>query len=177
MAYLIAALQKQGPLTLLRGVRSYREYLDLVISYREKEYQVYRAIIYIQSEFFAIAYKIDRDRADINRLAIGALATHIRIYALAEKYLIRRLKTVAVRKFKAEVTIPFRSLDIYDFIHAMEVAYTSTIEDDRSLRDVVVETLYKHPHWLDKEEVRDVMKELGALMYDFIIYMRQKGRI
>ncbi|KAK3304904.1 uncharacterized protein B0T15DRAFT_486366 [Chaetomium strumarium] len=155
------------------------EYSDLVISCREKEYQVHRAMVYIQSQparrasrqlvhiiihyFYRFDYdiQVDGDGADIKRLDAGALATHTRIYALAEKYLIRGLKTVAVRKFKAEVTI----------------AYTSAIEDDRGLRDVVVETLYNHPHWLDKEEVRDVMKELGPLMYDFIIYVRQKGRI
>jgi hypothetical protein len=49
---------------------------------------------------------------------------------------------------------------------------TSTIKDDRGLRDVVVETLYKHPEWLDKDKVRGVVKGLGDLTYDLVIYMR-----
>ncbi|KAK3682379.1 hypothetical protein B0T22DRAFT_501790 [Podospora appendiculata] len=95
------------------------------------------------------------------------------VYALAEKYMICGLKAVALRQFKAAATV---SLDINDFLQATWEVYTSTIDDDRGLRDVVVETLYKNSQWLDKEEVRDVVKGLGALTYDLIIYLRQHGR-
>jgi hypothetical protein len=44
----------------------------------------------------------------------------------------------------------------------------------RGLRDIVVETLYKNPIWLDKEEVRDVLRELGTLTYDLVIHMGQR---
>ncbi|KAK3947616.1 hypothetical protein QBC32DRAFT_80508 [Pseudoneurospora amorphoporcata] len=106
-----------------------------------------------------------------NEPAADALLTHAKIYALAEKYLISGLKAVALRQFKAAATV---SLDIDDFLGAALVVYESTIEDDRGLRDVVVETLYKNSEWLDEEKVRDVVKELGALTYDMVIYMRQK---
>lgn len=38
-----------------------------------------------------------------------------------------------------------------------------TVEDDRGLGDIVVETLYKHSQWLDKEEVREICSGAGEL--------------
>jgi hypothetical protein len=101
------------------------------------------------------------------------LTTHAKVYALAEKYLIRGLKAVALRKFKAAAAV---CSDVDDFLQATLEVYTSTIEDERGLRDVVVETLFKNSEWLDKEKVRAVIKELGALTYDLVIYMRQHRR-
>jgi hypothetical protein len=46
-----------------------------------------------------------------------------------------------------------------------------------SVRDIVVETLYKHREWLDREEMRDVLKAFGALTYDLVLYMRQHGKL
>ncbi|EGZ70092.1 hypothetical protein NEUTE2DRAFT_68748, partial [Neurospora tetrasperma FGSC 2509] len=117
--------------------------------------------------------EMDGYGTNVNEPAADALLTHAKIYALAEKYLISGLKAVALRQFKAAATV---SLDIDDFLGAALVVYESTIEDDRGLRDVVVETLYEHSEWLDEEKVRDVVKELGALTYDMVIYMRQKHR-
>ncbi|KAK4194182.1 hypothetical protein QBC40DRAFT_311651 [Triangularia verruculosa] len=117
--------------------------------------------------------KTDGDETNVNEPIGEVLLTHAKVYALAEKYLIRGLKAVALRQFKAAATV---SLNINDFLLAMLEVYTTTIEDDRGLRDIVVETLYKHSQWLDKEEVRDVVKGLGALTYDLVIYMRQHGR-
>ncbi|KAK3693262.1 hypothetical protein B0T22DRAFT_369871 [Podospora appendiculata] len=113
------------------------------------------------------------DGTDVSEPIVDILVTHAKVYALAEKYMIRGLKAVALRQFKAAATV---SLDINDFLQATWEVYTSTIDDDRGLRDVVVETLYKNSQWLDKEEVRDVVKGLGALTYDLITYLRQHGR-
>ncbi|KFA53218.1 hypothetical protein S40293_10031 [Stachybotrys chartarum IBT 40293] len=115
----------------------------------------------------------DGDGTDVSEPIVDILVTHAKVYALAEQYMIRGLKAVALRQFKAAATV---SLDINDFLQATWEVYTSTIDDDRGLRDVVVETFYKNSQWLDKEEVRDVVKGLGALTYDLIIYLRQHGR-
>ncbi|KAK4171227.1 hypothetical protein QBC36DRAFT_305438 [Triangularia setosa] len=118
----------------------------------------------------------DGDGTDVSEPIRDVLVTHAKVYALAEKYMIRGLKAVTLRQFKAAATVkPFVSLHIIDFLQATWGVYTSTIEDDRGLRDIVVETLYKHSQWLDREEVRDVVKGLGALTYDLVIYMRQHG--
>ncbi|KAJ4307337.1 hypothetical protein N0V88_000720 [Collariella sp. IMI 366227] len=43
----------------------------------------------------------NRDETDINEPITNVLVTHAKVYALAEKYLIRGLKAVAQRHFKA----------------------------------------------------------------------------
>jgi hypothetical protein len=113
----------------------------------------------------------DRHRTNDSEPGGGALLTHAKVYSLAEKYLIHGLKAVALRQFKAATD---RSPDVNDFLPAMEEVYTSTMEDDRGLRDVVVETLYVHSEWLDEEDVRDVVQGLGALTYDMVIYLRKE---
>ncbi|KAK4461260.1 hypothetical protein QBC42DRAFT_178888, partial [Cladorrhinum samala] len=128
--------------------------------------------IQLQHECFRLApLETGRDGTNVNESVGDILLTHAKVYALAEKYLIRGLKAVALRQFKAAAAV---SEDIDDFFGAALVVYESTIENDRGLRDVVVETLCKHSKWLDEEKVRDVVKGLGALTYDMVIYMRQK---
>ena len=86
----------------------------------------------------------DRDGTNVNKPTKDVLVTYTKVYALIEKYLIRRLKAIALRQFKAVATIrPFISLDINDFLQATWEVYISTIEDDKGLRNIVVETLYK----------------------------------
>lgn len=116
--------------------------------------------------------KVDGYKTNVNESAQGVFLTHAKVYALAEKYLIHGLKAVALRQFKAAAAC---SPDITDFLPAMEEVYTSTMEDDRGLRDVIVETLCKHSRWLDKEDVQDVVQRLGALTYDVVIHLRRKG--
>ncbi|KAK4031186.1 hypothetical protein C8A01DRAFT_51630 [Parachaetomium inaequale] len=150
----------------LKGLYSSGEYSDLIISYRGQEYYIYRAIVctYGKGKFdlldnnprlvyIILQYKysysnrleMDGDRTDASKLIVDILVTYIKVYALAEKYMIYRLKAVVLRQFKE--------------------VYISTIDDDRGLRDI-----------LDKEEVRDIVKGLGALVYDLVIYLRQYSR-
>ncbi|KAL2158847.1 hypothetical protein VTH06DRAFT_4039 [Thermothelomyces fergusii] len=102
---------------------------------------------------------------------MGVLTTHAKVYTLAEKYLIQGLKTLALQKFTSAIA---SSIDVDDYLEAAQEAYTSTIHDDRGLRDAIVETLYIHADWLDKENVRRVIQNLGALTYDLVIYMRHR---
>jgi hypothetical protein len=112
----------------------------------------------------------NRTETDANEPIRDVLVTHAKVYALAEKYLIHGLKAVALRRFKA---LAATLLGINHFLPATLEVYTSTAEDDRGLRDIVVETFCKHSKQLDKEEVRDVLKGLGTLTYDLVIYMSQ----
>ncbi|KAK4245719.1 hypothetical protein C7999DRAFT_33934 [Corynascus novoguineensis] len=100
----------------------------------------------------------------------GPLYTHASIYALGEKYLIRGLKTVALRKFRDAATAV---VDVDDFVKATLEVYTSTVEDDRGLRDAVVKTLYENSDWLEKENVQDALKNVVPLAYDLVMYIRQ----
>ncbi|KAK4446212.1 BTB/POZ protein [Podospora aff. communis PSN243] len=101
------------------------------------------------------------------------LVTHAKVYALAEKYIIDGLKGLALRKFKAAT----ESLDVDHFLQATQEVYTSTIEGDRGLRDVIVAILFNNPRWLDESKVQHVIKDLGALAFDLVMYTHRNGRV
>lgn len=101
------------------------------------------------------------------------LVTHAKVYALAEKYLIDGLKGLALRKFK---TVATESSDVDHFLQATQEVYTSTIEGDRGLRDVIVAILSKNSKWLDVSQVQHVIKDLGALTFDLVMHAHRNGR-
>ena len=98
------------------------------------------------------------------------LIIHAKVYSLAEKFGIEGLKALALEKFNVESETHWSSTD---FCQAAYEVYTSTVESDRDMRDVVVKTLFKHPELFDKNEVQDVIREL-TLAYDMLMYVRQK---
>src|SRR4051794_17257066 len=65
-----------------------------------------------------------------------SLVIHAKVYTLAEKFLIPGLKALAIRKYKAAASA---SLGIDDFLQSVQEVYTSTVESDRGLRDIVVD--------------------------------------
>jgi hypothetical protein len=115
-----------------------------------------------------------KHRGGLNKLTQGPLVTHAKVYALAQKYLIRGLKGVALRKFKTAVGST--SPDDCDLIQAIQEVYTSTGEDDRGLRDIIVEKICHCSAWLDREDVQGALKGLGALTYDIVLRLHQNGR-
>ena len=89
------------------------------------------------------------------------------VYALADKYNIRDLKAFALLKFKAATAEHWAA---HDFLDAAREAYLSTVEADRGLRNVIVTTFHKHMELFDTEEAQDVLKEVGMLAYDLLMY-------
>ncbi|KAF5989217.1 amino acid transport gap1 [Fusarium coicis] len=95
------------------------------------------------------------------------LHLHAKVYALGEKYGIKPLKALALRKFEAEA--PFR-IHTDDFLEAIREAYTSTIETDRPLRDAVVAILRSNKNLLKKDSVKAVLKDPGlGLSFDIVM--------
>ncbi|KAK7921500.1 hypothetical protein PG985_009522, partial [Apiospora marii] len=101
------------------------------------------------------------------------LVTHTKVYALAEKYLINGLKALALRKFN-EAAAAHWACD--EFLEAAQVAYESTVETDRGMRDAVVQTFYIHPELLDKEEVQGLFMMLPLLSYDLMMMHVRSAR-
>ncbi|CVL07630.1 uncharacterized protein FMAN_14507 [Fusarium mangiferae] len=69
------------------------------------------------------------------------LSHFAKVYALGEKYGIPGLKAIAVDNFK---TLAKSYAQTEDFKFAAQEVYTSTIDQDRGLRDVVVNTVYEN---------------------------------
>lgn len=116
---------------------------------------------------------LDRMAADFALPNLGPqttsedLAFHILVYNLAEKYSIRGLKNLAIRKFKQTATQYWESDNL---LEAARNAYTSAAETDRGLRDVIVAILHEHPALLDRENTQLVLREFGMLAYDLVMY-------
>ncbi|KAK3719924.1 hypothetical protein LTR37_004047 [Vermiconidia calcicola] len=88
------------------------------------------------------------------------LTMHTRVYALAEKYDIPSLKQLAKTKFEMEMACYY---DSPEFAEAIEEVYCSTIDSDRGLRDVVLETFTCHPQLANTQDVFTVIKDTPSL--------------
>jgi hypothetical protein len=85
------------------------------------------------------------------------------VYALAEKYQILGLKALARSKFAAQLTHHWQSEEFPD---AMAEVYESTVEQDRGLRDLVIQTFRRHPEVARRRDVGDVVKEMPMLAWE-----------
>jgi hypothetical protein len=91
------------------------------------------------------------------------LVTHARVYALAEKYQIAGLKSLARRKFAAQVALHHLCAE---FPIAMQEVYETTVEADRGLRDIVVQTFRRSPEIARRKDVGDVVKQTPELAWE-----------
>ncbi len=93
------------------------------------------------------------------------LLLHVSIYALADKYGIQGLKTLAAEKFHVQAR---EHWDNPEFPQAMHEVYESTPDNDRQLRDIVTEALQRNRSLVQKPEVGTVIKEINGLAYDLL---------
>ncbi|RYC79247.1 hypothetical protein BFJ63_vAg17874 [Fusarium oxysporum f. sp. narcissi] len=98
------------------------------------------------------------------------LCLHAKVYALGEKYGIDDRKGFVSHKFQAEAQHHWQS---DNFLHAIREVYTSTIDEDRALRDVVVEVVDAHPELLDQPRWQDSIKDL-SLCFDLLMRSRRR---
>ncbi|KAK5996373.1 hypothetical protein PT974_01707 [Cladobotryum mycophilum] len=94
------------------------------------------------------------------------LIVHAKMYALAEKYDLGALKQLALEKFKRGVMTKWATMD---FLEAAELAFTSTVETDRALREVVVNTLVNHRSLLRTMSTQAVLKRVENLAFEVLM--------
>lgn len=117
------------------------------------------------------SHPIDEDAPSQPLILSPKLIIHAKVYALAEEYHIKGLKALALEKFEAGIEQHWNSSE---FAQAAYEVYTSTVESDKGLRDIIVQTLHAHPELLDKKEVQAVAKK-SSLAYDMMMYVRGRG--
>ncbi|KAI1496418.1 BTB/POZ protein [Biscogniauxia marginata] len=104
------------------------------------------------------------------------LVVHAKVYALAEKYFLDSLKALSTQKFeKIALNYNPRSRVPEGLVESMQEVYTSTVDTDRGLRDVVIKAFHKHKALLGSAEVREVLKEIPLLTYELLMYVYQNG--
>lgn len=126
--------------------------------------------------FYRLDYKwdIEVDSSPKNSLDKPSMSTglliHAKMYALGEKYGIMGLKTLSLRNFTTALQENYNSDELGRVI---EEVYTSTVSDDRDMRDAVVETLGRHPELLDKDELQAIAKD-SPLGFDLMMKLREQ---
>lgn len=102
--------------------------------------------------------------SDISILYHSALTNVSRkVYALAEKYDIPDLKTLAKRKFEIAVACYY---DAPELAEAIELVYSNTVDSDRGLRGVVLQLFKLHPLLATTQDIFAVIKETPTLALD-----------
>lgn len=91
------------------------------------------------------------------------LIIHAKVYALAEKYGINGLKALARKKFSSQVK---EHLSSEEFPLAMQEVYESTVDSDRGLRDIVIQTFRANPDIARRADVEVVVKETPNLAWE-----------
>lgn len=91
------------------------------------------------------------------------LLLHTRVYAIAEKYDIQPLKQLARAKFEAAMACYW---DSADFAEAIEEVYCSTLDNDRGLRDIVMQAFIHHPELANTLEVYELIQFTPSLATD-----------
>jgi hypothetical protein len=91
------------------------------------------------------------------------LIIHAKVYALAEKYGIMGLKALARRKFASQAKEHISSTELP---WAMKEVYESTVDSDRGLRDIVIQTFRANPDIARRPDVEDVVRETPSLAWE-----------
>jgi hypothetical protein len=91
------------------------------------------------------------------------LITHAKVYALAEKYGIMGLKALSRKKFASQVKEHISSEELP---LAMQEVYESTVDSDRGLRDIVIQTFRANPNIVQRGDVEDVVRTTPALAWE-----------
>ncbi|KAF2104551.1 hypothetical protein NA57DRAFT_51371 [Rhizodiscina lignyota] len=91
------------------------------------------------------------------------LVTHCKVYAIAEKYGIAGLKSLARAKFGSQMAVHFNS---HEFADAIQDVYDTTVDGDRGLRDVVIQTFREHPELAHRKDVEYAVKDTPGLAWE-----------
>ncbi|KAF2464239.1 uncharacterized protein BDR25DRAFT_97482 [Lindgomyces ingoldianus] len=91
------------------------------------------------------------------------LVTHAKVYAIAEKYGISGLKSLARKKFAHQIELHFSSSELPE---ACQEAYETTVDSDRGLRDVIIQTFRAHPELSLRKDVELAVRETPSLAFE-----------
>ncbi|KAF2112087.1 hypothetical protein BDV96DRAFT_168387 [Lophiotrema nucula] len=90
------------------------------------------------------------------------LVYHAKLYELADKYHVQGLKPLILERFKAACQLLWNS---DQFPVAAEVVFATTPEDDKGLRNLVVDTISEHLEIMKKPEIEPLMITYNGLAF------------
>ncbi|KAF2790359.1 hypothetical protein K505DRAFT_340489 [Melanomma pulvis-pyrius CBS 109.77] len=107
----------------------------------------------------------------LNTASAQDLVTHAELYSLADKYMMQSLKDLCIEKFKMCCHHYYYYSEALS--DAIEAVYENTPGTDLGLRDVVVELLCQKPELLNKDVIKETLKQYNELT---IAVLMQKGK-
>ncbi|KAK5685347.1 hypothetical protein LTS10_003425 [Elasticomyces elasticus] len=101
----------------------------------------------------------------VGPISDGNVLMHGKVFAAAVKYQVLALQDLAASKFAAAAKA---SWDHPTFAEAARVAYTTTTDDFRQLRDTVSSVLHQHKGLIDKASIESVVKATPDLHFELL---------
>jgi len=109
--------------------------------------------------------KKKKKKAKKGKQTTANMVTHARVFAAAVKYQVSALRRLAATKFAKAVD---EGWDHDTFAEATRVAYTTTSDDVRALRDVAANAIHANHQLLDKECIKTVVCDIPGLGYELL---------
>lgn len=97
-----------------------------------------------------------------------SLLHHVKVYALADKMLVPELKALAARKFGADCQVWWQHDDFFDAANKVYEKGTAQ-EEDRGLKDIVVETLRQHAKLVTRSDIQALLLDTPELARDLLV--------
>jgi hypothetical protein len=94
------------------------------------------------------------------------LILYAKMYELAEKYNVMGLKELSRDKFSDVCKHCWGNAD---FPAAARCVFSTTPEEDKGLRDIVIFTIAKHMELIRKPEIQELMSEFGSLSLEVLL--------
>ncbi|KAH4006823.1 hypothetical protein HBH70_201060 [Parastagonospora nodorum] len=91
---------------------------------------------------------------------------HAKMYEIADKYDVVGLKDLVLEKFK-RACVSFWDHDIFSI--AAHYAFSTTMENDKGLRDIVSKTISEHMDLIQKAEIQTLMTEFNGLALGILL--------
>jgi hypothetical protein len=104
----------------------------------------------------------------------GNPVIHAKVFAAAVKYQALGLQKLSSQKFVEAVRVNWNH---HMFGEAARIAYTTTPDSVRELRDCVCDAIHHHPQLLDKPEIGAIVRDISALNYELLLRAHGKSAV
>lgn len=185
----------------LKALYKSSDYSDFKIICGNDVHNVHKAIVCSQSDFFAAAcrfgqeaangeihlqedkpalvkamiqylYHLEYDLPDSEDSSEKAgLVFHAKMYSLADKYNIRGMKAFAQDHFRIRAQGNCRAKE---FPAAIRIVYKTTVDEDRGLRDVVVDIISMNMDLLDRLDIKVAVRATANLAFELLMKSREQ---
>ncbi|KAH7043929.1 hypothetical protein B0J12DRAFT_578189 [Macrophomina phaseolina] len=107
------------------------------------------------------------DEPSHDAAAPSHLVAHAKVYAIAEKYGITALKSLARRKYAGQLFEDAHwSSQTAEFAESIVEVYESTVDTDRGLRDLVIQAFREHPELARSKDIELVVRETPGAAWE-----------